>query len=265
MEAITRLAQWAARFVTSVAVLGLANTVTIFITTRFSTKLTTITLPDRRRFHFRGRLDKGVMSHFYKDGYLIRDTADRQIARIVDVGANIGDETARFRVHHRHAGIIAVEAADENYRVLEKNFAADANVTLVHGGLWPVHTNLKLIPGDTMEAYRVTETVDTDGTIAAYTVPDLMAMRGWDRIDILKLDIEGAEYELFTRHAGAWIDKVDVFIFEAPDNDRPGTTKAIFHALADIPFNTFICGENLVLIRTDVPWTLERVVGFGKG
>lgn len=189
---------------------------------------------------------------------------EKRIKRIIDAGANIGDETARFLVHYPGASLIAVEAEKSNYDILAKNFLGRPKVKLVCGGLWPVRTNLKVIPGDSMEAFRVVETQETKETIPAYTVSDLMQMMSWPDIDILKLDIEGAEYELFARNYNEWIDKVKVFIFEAPNGDRPGSTQIIYRALNGLDFNSFVCGENLVLIRSDLPWRLEKVIGFRK-
>ncbi|NEP50556.1 MAG: FkbM family methyltransferase [Moorea sp. SIO3C2] len=106
------------------------------------------------------------------------------------------------------------------------------------------------------------ETEDSSDSIPAWSLPDILEKMGWDEIDILKLDIEGSEYELFTRNYEKWIDKVNCFIFEVPDNDRKGTTQQIYRALNQNNYNTFICGENLVIIKSDIPWKLHKVIGF---
>jgi len=115
-----------------------------------------------------------------------------------------------------------------------------------------------------MESFRITETSDADilGTIPAWNIPDIMRKMKWKKIDILKLDIEGSEYELFTRNAEEWIDGINSFIFEVPDNDKAGSTQAIYRALKGRDYNSYICGENLVLIRADLPWQLKKVIGF---
>jgi FkbM family methyltransferase len=267
MRVITRIVQWMARFATSLEIFSVSDTIKIFIISRFSKNITSITLPDKSIFNFRGKLDTGVVSHFFKEGYYIHDCSEKRIKRIIDAGANIGDETARFLVHHPDVSLIAVEAEKSNYDILVKNFQSRPNVKLVIGGLWPVRTNLKVIsgaspPGLEMQAFCVVETQETKDTISGYTVSDLMQMMDWTEIDILKLDIEGAEYELFTRNCKEWIDKVNVLIFELPDGDRPGSTQVIYRALEGLEFNSFICGENLVLIRSGLPWHLEKVIGF---
>jgi FkbM family methyltransferase len=267
MRLITRITQWIARFATSFEILGIFDTLKIFLVGRFSTKVISITLPNNLIFNFRGKVDTAVLSHFLIEGVYINDCGERRIKRIIDAGANIGAVTARFLVHYPDASLIAIEAEKSNYDMLVKNFQSRPNVKLVFGGIWPVKTNLKVIPGDSSpnlakQAFRVVETVETKDTISAYTVSDLMQMMSWPEIDILKLDVEGAEHELFTKNYKEWVDKVKVVIFEAPDSDCPGCLQVIYRALDGLAFNSFICGESLVLIRSDLPWRLEKVIGF---
>lgn len=265
MKITQRITGWIARFATAVDVLGLTNSVKIFVFGRLSSRPMAIVLKNGLVFNFEGALDYGVMSHFYKEGYLIEDSETDRVRTILDVGANIGDETARFLVHHPSAHIVAVEAAPRNFSILKKTFEKVNNVEMLNCAVWPVKVNLKVIPGRTMESFTVIETSDDgDGGIPAATIEGIMERMEWDSIDILKLDIEGSEYELFTRNYREWTKKVKVFIFEVPDNDRLGTTQEIYKALSEngFKYNTFICGENIVLIRDEVDWKLRKVIGF---
>jgi FkbM family methyltransferase len=264
MNALSRICRRLANFAVCAENLGIVSAIKIFLWGRITNKPSTITLPKSIVFNFEARFDRGVLSHFYKEGYFIEDAENQRIATIIDAGANIGDETARFLIHHSNASIVAVEAAERNFNFLEKTFQKVPNVTLIRGAVWPVKANLKVVPGGRMEAFRVIETPDLQESIPAWSIRDIIEKMGWDRIDILKLDIEGSEYELFTRNYEEWVGKVNVFIFEVPDNDRAGTTQAIYRSLNKSEYNTFICGENLVLIRSDIPWKLRTVIGFNR-
>jgi FkbM family methyltransferase len=262
---ITRITGWIDRFATACDVLGLTNSVKMFVFGRLSTRPMAIVLKNGLVFNFEGALDYGVMSHFYKEGYLIEDCVTDRVRTILDVGANIGDETARFLVHHPNAHIVAIEAAPRNFSILEKTFEKTPNVEVANCAIWHVKTNLKIIPGRTMESFTVVETSEQgEETIPAITIQDLIERMGWNSIDILKLDIEGSEYELFTRGNREWTKKVKVFIFEVPDSDRLGSTQEIYRTLSEtgLKYNTFVCGENIVLIRADVSWKLRKVIGF---
>lgn len=264
MRKLSRITGWINRFAISTEKLGVVNTIKIFLWGRVTNKPLTISLPKDLLFNCEGKVDKGVLSHFYKEGYFIEDIEGHRIVNIIDAGAHIGDETARFLIHHPNAKIVAIEAAERNFSLLQKNFQNVKNVELIKGAIWPVKSNLKVVHGDSMESFKVVETPDTNETILAWSVQDIMEKMGWDRIDILKLDIEGSEYELFTRNFEDWIGKVNVFIFEVPDNDHAGTTQAIYQSLKNYKYNTFVCGENLVLIKSDIPWKLRKVIGFNS-
>ena len=48
----------------------------------------------------------------------------------------------------------------------------------------------------------------------------------------MKVDIEGAEKEVFQRGMGAWIDRIGVIAVELHDNINPGCSKALDEGLA---------------------------------
>jgi FkbM family methyltransferase len=241
--------------------------ITIFVLGRLNTRRRHITLPNGRRFEFRGDLDQGVVSHFYKDGYRIIAHDSRPVLRIIDAGANIGDETVRFLYHCPNAMIVAIEAEEDNFKLLRQNLSDVPNVRCIHGGLWPVDCRLKVVKephtGSSPEAFRVSQTSESDG-LDAWSIPRIMKEMGWDTVDLLKLDIEGSEYQLFTTNTDDWINKVNAIIIEVADHERAGTIQAMFAALRNEQFNSYICGENLVLVKADLPWSAATVVGFAK-
>lgn len=220
-----------------------------------------------RDFYFRGASDRGVLSHFYKPGYRIRDDhSTRKVKTILDAGANIGDETVRFRFFHPEATILAVEPEPSNYRLLVKNTQGDPYIHTINSALWPFECRLKMIPGTSNENFKVREATGCTekADIRGVSIDQLMREYYWDEIDILKLDIEGAEQKLFAGKVKEWIHKVRVFIFECPDYDAPGTAMLIYRELAacHLEYNSFIHGENLILIRSDTPWKASSDLFF---
>jgi hypothetical protein len=71
-----------------------------------------------------------------------------------------------------------------------------------------------------------------------------MKSLGVNHIDILKLDIEGAEFELFNTGAEAWLDAVGQIVIELHDWIRPGCSKSFYSAIGSRPFLQQINGEN---------------------
>src|SRR5262249_6790810 len=75
------------------------------------------------------------------------------------------------------------------------------NVTLLQAALWPRPGRL-IISDHYHQAWAdsVKERTDqTVGDVRAISVNDIFGKLGVDRIDLLKLDIEGSERELFSR------------------------------------------------------------------
>ena len=87
-----------------------------------------------------------------------------------------------------------------------------------------------------------------------------------DSIDILKLDIEGAEKYIFDSSCSEWIKIVKCMIIECPDSDAPGTTMKIFNSLlsSNLKFNIYLHGENLIFIKEGIGWRSESVLLFNN-
>lgn len=70
------------------------------------------------------------------------------------------------------------------------------------------------------------------------------------KIDILKLDIEGSEYEIFSKSSYKnWLSKVKCLIIETHDNIIPGTDALINKIMAENRYEKFVFGENQIFIQ----------------
>ena len=121
---------------------------------------------------------------------------------IMDAGANIGLTSLYFAKKHPAARIIAIEPEASNVELLRRNTHSEPNIKVISGALWPRKTKLSMVDGDAEKwAFSVREGTTSSG-IEAWTIPDILADTGAGRIDLLKIDIEGAEKELFTIRLG---------------------------------------------------------------
>jgi len=191
-------------------------------------------------------------------GYRIVDSGSSKPVRwIIDAGANIGDSTLRLRACHPEAKILAVEADADNHALLLKNCAGDAGLLPLHRALWYQSTTLRVRKTWAHVASRVSLTEGGD-EVQAVTVPELMQEYGMQRLDILKLDIEGAESKVFQMQDLSWLNQVQCIIFEVCDQDDSGNTAALVSALerAGQRYDWHICGECLVLLRQGSDWVV---------
>jgi len=270
LQSVVRLSQFVPRFFVGVhnfGFVGAVKALVIYRSKRSAEPVSIYLKRLKRPFYFRGAADRGVVSHFYNEGYRIKDDGSEDKVRfIIDAGANIGDETIRFRYFHPDATIVAIEASTENFQLLQKNIGTDTKTFPINKGLWSRECGLKVIPGAGNEAFTVSE-VDSssqDYDISATTVGNIMTDFGVTEVDILKLDVEGAEKQIFSGVDTSWASKVKVYLFECPDNDDPGTAMVIFGALlaAGLKYNCHIHGEYMILIRHDVNWKLATDLFF---
>jgi hypothetical protein len=78
------------------------------------------------------------------------------------------------------------------------------------------------------------------------SIADVMQLHGVDHIDILKMDIEGAELEVLTHHA-EWLSRVGNLLIELHDRYRPGCTAALEAALSDYDYERSTHGNTVIL------------------
>jgi FkbM family methyltransferase len=179
---------------------------------------------------------------------------------VVDGGAYIGLSAIYFTMRYPGVRIIAVEASERNYELLVRNTADFPNIEPVHAALWPQAGSLVLTdPGTGLWGLQVKEAAgtgdDAPGTVdepadsvRAITIGDIIRDYGLDRIDLLKVDIEGAEKELFSE-PGPWLSQVDAICIELHDWFKVGCTRTFFAAVSDFDVEAWR-GENVLVART---------------
>jgi FkbM family methyltransferase len=168
---------------------------------------------------------------------------------IVDAGANIGLATLYFSSKFPETKIIAIEPEPSNYDLLVRNCSGMANVTLWHAAVWNTDTSLQIANPDAEKwAFTVTPGTLNGSGIKALTIPQILAQSGHDTIDILKLDIEGAERELFRDGCEEWLPRVKMIVIELHDRFAPGCSRAVYSKLCQMAFHQEIRGENIFVL-----------------
>lgn len=139
---------------------------------------------------------------------------------IIDGGANCGFSTAWLASFYPEAKIIAVEPNSESLKMISLNCRHFPNVEIVEGGLWSDDGYLQIEDPDAMSwamKYQPGHAGE-DGGCRAYTIGRLMESTRMNNCDLLKLDIEGAEKEVFS-DAENWTHKVAAVLVEVHDDE----------------------------------------------
>ncbi len=170
---------------------------------------------------------------------------------IVDAGANIGLASVRFAQLYPDAHIVAVEPDGANFALTEQNIAPYPGASAVQAGVWPRTVRLTIENPDAKSwSFRVREAQPGESSFPAVSLADLMRQAGASRIDILKLDVEGAERELFADpQRDEWLARTNMLFVELHDRHRPGCTAAMESAIAPHAFRREVIGHNLLLVR----------------
>jgi len=168
---------------------------------------------------------------------------------IIDCGANVGLASLFFGQKFSDATIIAVEPEKNNFGMLQKNTSCNSRIIPINKGIWKNTNELDVIDQNLGEWGFVAKESNTNSKnkIQAVTIHDLIKEYSIDEIDILKIDIEGAEYELFEENTEKWLPKVNLLIIELHDNMKIGCAKNLFKAIEKYTYIYTHYGENVVL------------------
>jgi FkbM family methyltransferase len=173
----------------------------------------------------------------------------RQPSIIIDAGANVGMSAAYFTLRYPMAKIVAIEPEPSNFAMLKKNAQLFPQIIPVNAALWNREGLVHLkYSGGGLWGTQTTECQAATGTpVPATTLQALMQKLGIQYVDLLKVDVEGAEYEIF-EDATTWIDRVGVICAELHDRFRPGCSKVFEPATAEFPIR-WRRGELLCVAR----------------
>jgi FkbM family methyltransferase len=117
---------------------------------------------------------------------------DRPI--IIDCGANIGMSVIYLKERFPNAKVIAFEPDNANFELLNKNVSSFGlqDVSIRKEAVWIENTELSFESDGTMGSKISTAESNSLTRVKAVRLKDLIAYT----VDFLKLDIEGAEYEV---------------------------------------------------------------------
>jgi len=144
---------------------------------------------------------------------------------ILDLGANIGFGSIFLSALFPRAIIAAVEPDPRNLLPLKRNFQLNSlSIPTFEAAVGSREGSLRLRFGsdplcsslETIDLHDLPDSV----SVPVVTVPALMGRLGWPLIDLLKVDIEGAEEDLFANDA-EWLRKVRSIVVEIHPNTTP--------------------------------------------
>lgn len=199
--------------------------------------------------------------------YRIKKLAKAEVRVIVDLGSNIGLSVLYFKEHYPDAMVIAVEPDKENYELMVKNVGRLPGVHCLNNAIWNSNKLLGVFDNGGGEySYLVKEESQSEkAAIRSVTINDIMDRFELSRIDLLKIDIEGSEKELFSGNYESWLPRVDCIVIEVHDWFRPGCAAAFFRAIGDRNYTFSFHGENITIVFDKTPASVNQTLTNAPG
>lgn len=219
-----------------------------------------------RSFRHRGtRADLGVIAQIFKaQDYSLRPlrrgreleslygriVASGKAPLILDAGANIGASAVYFKRSFPASHIVALEPERNNFELLAENTAGlDVDARCAAIGSADGETSL-VDPGEGEWGYR-TSVGAAGERVSVLSCTRLVAeSRAAGQVPfIAKIDIEGGEAELFSRHTD-WVDLFPLLIVELHDwlLPRAGSARSFLRCVAGRDRDFVYRGENVFSI-----------------
>lgn len=172
---------------------------------------------------------------------------------IIDAGANIGLSTVHFALKYPNAIIYAIEPEQNNYELLKLNTRGYSNIIPIHAALMAHEGMGKIIDvGQGDLAYQISLNVDQNSEhVECLTILGLYKKYNIEKVDLFKMDIEGAEKDIFEENED-WIYPIRMLIIELHDRIHAGCNKSVFKRIEDIFEYGWIGGENYFFAKKNV-------------
>jgi len=165
---------------------------------------------------------------------------------IIDAGAYIGSAALKLSCMYPRATIVSIEAAEENFSMLQRNVAG-------HSRIEPILAALASRPDSTLDLWdrgagqwgfsTIPAPKDRPGakhlgTVGTITIDEISRRYPQQEIGLIKLDIEGSEKVLFEECAEG-LSNIPLIFVELHDRIVSGCSEAFRHHSENRTVHTF--------------------------
>jgi FkbM family methyltransferase len=189
-----------------------------------------------------GTSDPWVLQQIFLEREYASIDDEQEVRFVLDCGANAGYSSIYFLNRFPGCRVLAVEADPENAAVLRANlepYGDSAHVIVA--GVWSSRTDLVVVRRGEAWATQVRAArAGEKGDLEAVDIPTLLSREAVGRVDLLKMDIEGSEGEVFSADVHSWLPRVRTALIEIHDKR---SEEIVLQALAGYDCTTQISGE----------------------
>ncbi len=158
-------------------------------------------------FYRDGTEDENVIGHSFDNDIFYREIPQFKPSpdpTIIDVGAHIGTFSILSSLKIPEARVFAIEASEESYRVLEKNVTENglSNIEAIHAAASPVNEKIKLFHSAETGNWGHSITTQLSNSfeeVDGITISQIIENYNLDKIDLIKFNCEGAEFDILMK------------------------------------------------------------------
>ena len=167
-------------------------------------------------------LDYKVIDETWNENvYRIHEHQFKDNAVFVDIGANIGsvslyvDNFNKMRDDANKIKVYSVEPEPHNLLLLEENIKNNPteNITVINNAIWHEQKNV-FITNRGGNSSIVDGAITEHTEVLAITIQDLINRYGIYEVDVMKIDIEGAEFDLIVNTPPEILAKIRYLVLE---------------------------------------------------
>jgi FkbM family methyltransferase len=175
---------------------------------------------------------------------------------VIDLGANIGLASLYLAHHSPSCRILSIEPNPETYEMLVRNvrvLSVSGRCRTLRAAAWGTHRRLSPDPNVSKErfsTFRLRESevnLQDEMIVEGLTMPEILDYSGFGVVDLLKIDIEGAEAELFRGRDLQWLSRVGSIAIEFHEDSRK--TSKFDEIMKNCGFEISSEGDHTVLAR----------------
>ncbi|RRB07664.1 FkbM family methyltransferase [Larkinella rosea] len=236
---------------------GVFNGLSLYFLLKSKQKRTVrIQIPQARHpiFLRLGTSDRNVFNNIFVYGEYDSVVLDFSPQSFLDGGGNIGLAAVYFANRYPNMRILSVEPESENFSILQQNIAAYKTIKAIKAGLWsrPTHLTIRDTGGGEW-GFTVEEIEEpAPDSVRAESIEGLVSQNGGQPFDVVKLDIEGSEAEVFRTNTEAWLPNVRALIVELHEWMKPGSSASFLAATSAHKYQKTVAGEYEVYVRQNV-------------
>lgn len=151
---------------------------------------------------------------FARDGYKVSTEVllPESVRTIVDAGANIGFASLYLAAKYRNAKIYSIEPNPENFALLKENTSRESRIIPIQACLTAAPDEQVFISTTGRASHFKMNTRGQGVSVKGISIEQLCREQEIDRIDLLKIDVEGAEKQIF--NGATFLPKIGVIIAE---------------------------------------------------